>query len=85
MRRSAPRRDAEPGLSRRPALAATFKTVFLAIAATLAASFLAVILLEEKPLDGNAAPGASVRRGPDIAAHPCAPAAVRGQFGPAAR
>jgi hypothetical protein len=29
---------------------ATFQTVFLAIAATLAISFLAVILLEEKPL-----------------------------------
>jgi hypothetical protein len=32
------------------ASAASFTTVFLAIAATLAVAFLAVILLEEKPL-----------------------------------
>ncbi|MGB6344110.1 MAG: MFS transporter, partial [Xanthobacteraceae bacterium] len=37
---------------------ATFKTVFLAIAGTLAISFLAVILLEEKPL-GETLPGPS--------------------------
>src|SRR5579863_1636923 len=38
----------------------TFKTVFLAIAGTLAISFLAVILLEEKPL-GETMPGAAGR------------------------
>jgi hypothetical protein len=37
---------------------ATFQTVFLAIAGTLAISFLAVILLEEKPL-GETLPGPS--------------------------
>jgi hypothetical protein len=37
------------------ASAASFATVFLAIAATLAVAFLAVILLEEKPLQD--APG----------------------------
>ena len=38
----------------------TFKTVFLAIAGTLAISFLAVILLEEKPL-GETMPGPAGR------------------------
>jgi len=52
--------DAAPGTLGRAFLgsasAATFETVFLAIAGTLAISFLAVILLEEKPL-GETLPG----------------------------
>jgi hypothetical protein len=40
---------------------ATFSIVFLAIAATLAASFLALFLLEEKPLADAPAPITSLR------------------------
>jgi len=41
---------------------ATFSTVFLAIAVTLAASFLALFLLEEKPLADAPAPSRDTRR-----------------------